>query len=59
MDDKRICVGCEVEDDNVHMFKGSFYDKEIHDSVEEIYCNECLTNILTEEPEIISDLEAI
>ncbi len=29
------------------------------DWVEEIYCNECLANILTEEPEMVSNVEAI
>jgi len=54
----RKCVGCEVED-ATHMFRGRFFDHELNRYVVEIYCNECLANILTEEPEIVSDLEAI
>lgn len=56
---ERKCVGCELTDPNAHMFKGSFFDENLNDWVEEIYCNECLANILTEEPNIISDVEAI
>lgn len=56
---KRMCMGCEVEDNSIFMFKGTFFDDESSEFVEEIYCNDCLANILTEEPNIISDLEAI
>ena len=52
------CVGCEVIDAS-SMFKGTFYDEEKDAFVEEIYCNECLANILTEAPEIVVDVEAI
>ena len=55
----RKCMGCGVEDDAIFMFKGTFFDEAKDDYVEEVYCNECLANILTEEPEMISDLEAI
>ena len=41
------------------MFKGTFYDEEKDAFVEEIYCNECLANILIEEPDIVVDVEAI
>lgn len=56
---ERKCVGCESTDLNVHMFKGTFFDENLNDWVEETYCNECLANILTEEPKIISGVEAI
>ena len=56
---ERKCVGCESTDPNAHMFKGSFFDENLNKWVEEIYCNECLANVLTEDPEIISDVEAI
>ena len=55
----RKCVGCEAQDDNIQMFKGTFYDENLDEWVEEVYCNECLANILIEEPEIISDVEAV
>lgn len=58
MADKRVCMGCETEDDNTHMFKGVFAGED-NEWVEEIYCNECLANIMTEEPEVVSHLEAI
>ena len=50
------CVGCEVEDKAIPMFKLTFYDEEFNG---EIYCNECLANILIEEPDIVVDVEAI
>ncbi len=55
----RKCMGCEVEGDEIHMFKGTFFVEDINDSAEEVYCNECLANILTEEPGMMSDVEAI
>ena len=55
----RKCLGCEEEGLLVHMFKGTFFDNDLNDWVEEVYCNTCLANILTEEPESVSDLEAI
>jgi len=57
--EERKCLGCEIENESIHMFKGKFYDEDLSEFVEEIYCNDCLANILTEEPNIISDLEAI
>ena len=56
---ERKCIGCESTEPNAHMFRGTFFDEDLNDWVEEIYCNECLANILTEEPEIIGDVEAI
>ena len=56
---ERKCVGCESTDPNAHMFKGVFFDENLNDWVLEIYCNECLANIFTEDPEIISTVEAI
>ena len=56
---KRMCLGCEVEDKDIYMFKGNIYNEELDEFVEEVYCNECLANILTEEPELISNVEAI
>jgi hypothetical protein len=58
MDDK-ICMGCEGEEDSKMMFKGTFYDKEKDEYVEEYYCNICIANIMTEEPELCMDLEAL
>lgn len=55
----RKCMGCETEDKTVHMFKGTFCNNEINEWVEEVYCNGCLANILTEGPEMVSHLEAI
>jgi len=59
MADKRICLGCEVEGAHIHMFKGSFYDENEDEYVEEVYCNECIANIMTEDPSIVSNMEAI
>ena len=56
---ERKCLGCETKNDAVCMFKGLFFDEEKEDYVEEVYCNECLANILNEEPEMVSELEAI
>ena len=55
----RKCMGCETESDDVHMFKGTFFDDDKAEWVEEFYCNECLANILTEEPGMVSHLEAV
>ena len=53
----RKCMGCGDEGDGVFMFKGKFANDEGH-WVEEVYCNECLANILTESPEDVSHVEA-
>lgn len=53
------CVGCEEEGPEIHMFKCKVYDSDKEEWVDEIYCNECLSIILIEEPEIISTVEAI
>lgn len=55
---ERKCLGCETTDKSTHMFKGTFIDDN-NNPVVEVYCNECLANILTEEPGMISDVEAI
>jgi len=52
----RKCLGCEVEDKAIPMFKLTFYDEEFNG---EIYCNECLANILNEDPHGIKTMEAI
>jgi len=56
---EKKCVGCEDEGEGVFMFKGKFYDDDKNEWVEEVYCNECLANILTEDPIMVSSLEAI
>lgn len=56
--EQRICVGCEEKGSEIHMFKCKVYDPNKEEWVEEIYCNECLSIILIEEPEIISNVEA-
>jgi len=59
MADKRFCVGCEDESEETHMFKVNIHDHELEKWVDEIYCNECVANIMTEEPGIVSYMEAI
>ena len=59
MADKRICLGCEIDDDSSHMFKVVVLSDDLGNTEEEIYCNECLANVLTEEPEVIVSMEAI
>lgn len=57
--EERKCLGCEIEDDSVFMYKGAFWDEEKGEYVEEIYCNECLANILTEDPHILVNIEQV
>jgi len=59
MADKRFCIGCEDEAKETHMFKVNVYDTDLDKWVDEVYCNECVANIMTEEPEIINYMEAI
>lgn len=59
MADKRVCMGCETDCDATHMFKVVVLSDDLGNTGEEIYCNGCLANILTEEPEIIVSMEAI
>ena len=58
MAEKRVCMGCEDDSEETHMFQGVFLNDN-SEGVEEVYCNLCLANILTEEPEMISQVEAI
>jgi len=55
---ERKCMACGDEGEGVYMFKGRFADEE-GNWIEEVYCNECLANILTEDPASISEVEAI
>lgn len=55
----RKCMGCEDEGDGVFMFKGTFFNEDTKKFEVEVYCNECVANIMTEEPGMVSDLEAI
>lgn len=54
---ERKCMSCLDDSEATHMFKGTFCDE--NGSSLEVFCNECLANILTEQPGSISDLEAI
>ena len=56
---ERKCLGCEDTSEATHMYKCEVYDSEKESWVNEVYCNECLANILMEEPEILSTAEAI
>ncbi len=55
----RKCVGCETTEDHVFMFMVNIYDEALDKLVDEVYCNECIANIITDLPEIVSSLEAI
>lgn len=56
---ERKCMSCLDDSEEIHMFKGKFYNEETSEFETEVFCNECLANILTEDPGSISDLEAI
>ncbi|KKN60481.1 hypothetical protein LCGC14_0531270 [marine sediment metagenome] len=55
----RKCIGCGDESESTHMFKANIHAAELDKWVDEVYCCECIANIMTDLPEIISKLEAI
>ena len=59
MADKRVCMGCEDVSDSSHMFKGIFHVDGLDMWTEQVYCSDCLANIVKDDPAIISHLEAI
>lgn len=57
---ERKCMGCDDDSDGSHMFKGIFANpNEDNRWEEEVYCSDCLANIVKDVPGSISHLEAI
>ncbi|KKM00457.1 hypothetical protein LCGC14_1804160, partial [marine sediment metagenome] len=44
---ERKCVGCEDESESTHMFKVNIHAAELDKWVDEVYCCECIANIMT------------
>ena len=59
-DVERKCMACDADSNESHMFKGVFANpNEDNRWEEEVYCSDCLANIVADDPASISHLEAI